>query len=331
MTRSESKLKVFIYVFISLAVVWSVAFKGPEQYEEVSQKLPSLKVDYHPHRSRFNTTKLALLVENRPLGHVPSLLLHMISVVPPEWPFLFLGSRESLDQVNASLPVRLHQETGKLRLREAPSNDTLPVKEVVNRMFTNSTFYEDFVDPAEWLFVFQTDSILCARSERSLNDWLKYDWVGAPWRADDRFGGSGGFSLRRMSRIKQVLQFQTRQDEGDAEDRWLVPRVGLLPGAQMANASQEASFGVEGVWHERPMGYHVAPDDLHHDVWDVEEHRQEIFKYCPEIKMILKMKLGRERCPPEPEPEPEPTPEPTPEARPDEGTAAEESPEEVEG
>lgn len=116
-----------------------------------------------------------------------------------------------------------------------------------------------------------------------------------PRNIDDRFGGSGGLSLRRISRIKQVLGFQSRQDEGDPEDRWLVNRLGLLPGAKMATPKIEAEFSVESIWHEKPMGYYVTPGGSI-NIWHDVGRRKQIYEYCPEIKMILKMKLERERC-----------------------------------
>lgn len=95
-----------------------------------------------------------------------------------------------------------------------------------------------------------------------------------------------------------MLSFQSRQDQNDAEDRWFVNRLGLLPGAKMANASLEAQFSVEGIWHESPMGYHVggSGDALPDEVWNDIERRKRIYDYCPEIKLVLKMKLERERC-----------------------------------
>jgi hypothetical protein len=46
------------------------------------------------------------------------------------------------------------------------------------------------------------------------------------------------------------------------------------------------------------MGYHVHVVDGHlpEEVWKKRENRQRIFDYCPEISMIMDMKLERERC-----------------------------------
>ena len=143
-----------------------------------------MKIDYHPNReakTHYNQRKVALLVETRTLGHTTPLLLHMISIVPPDWRFMFLGSDESVKQLNASLPVQMHQSSGKLDVRVTPKEFPATSPQAFNEMFTSPRFYDEVVYPAEWLLVFHSDSIMCANSNRSVDDWLDYDWVGAPW------------------------------------------------------------------------------------------------------------------------------------------------------
>ena len=161
---------------------WSVAYLNSLLFfQPVKDKLPSLKIDYHPSKSHFDETKLALLFDTQPRAYLAPLLLHTISVVPPEWPFVFLGTPESVERVNRSLPIQLHVASGKLKLEHIPSEYSIESSEDINRMMTNMTFYEKIVDPAEHLLLLHSDSILCARSRKSLNDWLDFDWVGAPW------------------------------------------------------------------------------------------------------------------------------------------------------
>jgi Protein of unknown function (DUF5672) len=117
---------------------------------------------------------------------------------------------------------------------------------------------------------------------------------------EDRFGGNGGLSLRRVSKVLEVLQFQTRLDNTFSEDQWMASRVGLVPGANMAPPAVEKEFAVEDIWIERPMGYHINPTvgpGNSHDVWDDPAKRRMIYEYCPEIKIILDMRLDRELCP----------------------------------
>ena len=105
----------------------------------------------------------------------------MIAVVPFEWRFAYVGSKESLARVRKSLPIKAYEDSGKLTLREVPAGFDASNNEGMHRMLTHMRFYEEVVDPAEWLLLFRADTILCAQSNQSLNDWLEYDWVGAPW------------------------------------------------------------------------------------------------------------------------------------------------------
>lgn len=96
----------------------------------------------------------------------------------------------------------------------------------------------------------------------------------------------------------QVLSFQTRQDDAESEDRWLTDRVKVLPGIKLPKAEVESSFVVEGIWHEKPMGFHLPSSDqnLLKGAWADADKRKKTFEYCPEVKMIMDMKLERERC-----------------------------------
>ena len=59
--------------------------------------------------------------------------------------------------------------------------DDLSVDEMGNRLLTNLTFYEEELRDVGWLLVWHSDAILCANAEKDLEDWIGWDWVGAPW------------------------------------------------------------------------------------------------------------------------------------------------------
>ncbi|KAI4201613.1 MAG: hypothetical protein LQ350_003092 [Teloschistes chrysophthalmus] len=295
---------------------WFLAFFGPSirGFLATVFNLPTIKTDFHPSRTPFEDRKLAMLVEVNPYGHLTALLLHMMAVIPYEWRFIYMGSKESIARLGRSLPITDYQKSKKLKMIEVPAGFDASTNEGMHRMLTHMRFYEEVVDPAEWFLLFRSDTILCAQSNQTVNDWLEYDWVGAPWlvlphlrttsahiqliltrRLDDRFGGNGALSLRRISGVKQVLRFQSRLNDSDPSDRWLSMRMGLLPDARMAPASKEAEFSVENVWHDKPMGYrldHHLPDS----VWGDQVQRKQIYEYCPEVKIIHEMKLERQRC-----------------------------------
>jgi len=249
--------------------------------------------------SPYDPTKLAFLVETRPIPHLPALFVHMMSVVPPEWHFLFMGSNESISHMRSSRVISQHETTGKLEMRLLPEKYSVTSRESISQMFTDPDLYSKDLAPAEHLLVFQPDSIFCVNSEQSLNDWLEWDWVGAPWGPTIQFGGNGGLSLRKVSRILEVLgKWKRRKGDGALEDLWLAQRLESLDGSRLPNATISKRFSVESVWDDRPMGYHVGWLGVHHEqIWDTEEQLNHIWRYCPEVKMILGMSLTQDKPP----------------------------------
>ncbi|KAH8798963.1 hypothetical protein F5882DRAFT_319344 [Hyaloscypha sp. PMI_1271] len=292
-------------------------------------RVPSISLEYgSPDISPYNASKVALLIENRVNPILAPLMIHFMSVVPPDWRFRFMGSLESVEFLNTSRAIRNHVASGKLDLTYIPANMTTASQEEISRFLTTLWLYETVLQPAEWLLVFQTDSMLCANSRQSLNNWLDYDWVGAPWNPSGRFGGNGGLSLRRVSRIIEILRYQTRLPDTEPEDVWLTDRLGHRPGAKLANGTASLTFSGEmfggeaekvgGKWkgkikdpmkagdlikgiddwrdgHYEPMGYHTggSGDTLHNGIWGTPEMRAHIWKYCPEVKMMLKMDAAK--------------------------------------
>ncbi|KAK4650138.1 hypothetical protein QC762_701980 [Podospora pseudocomata] len=301
-----------VFLLVSLALTWWFASLFPH-YKPVIQetfkarlndallKLPSIQVDWDTSvevSEAYNASKVAIIIEPRPLPHLVPHILYMMNVVPPEWRFVFIGSKSSVTGMEESAAVKHRQIIGKLDLMVLPEPWEIDSKEKVFRTLTDIRFYDEFLPGVEYLLKYEADSILCANSEDSLNDWLDWDFVGAPRRADDHFAGNGGLSLRRVSTIKRVLSFQARLNDSDPEDEWFGKRVYVLPGAKVASGVEEA-LAVEDVYREGAMGYHVRDggNNIADAVWKQPEQRKKIFQYCPELTMIMEMKLERQRCP----------------------------------
>ncbi|KAK7960969.1 hypothetical protein PG996_011610 [Apiospora saccharicola] len=303
-----------IIIVVSLAITWFIAGLIPQykpkieahfksRLDEARQKIPSVKIDWHPNqngddpRRNYNTSKVALLIEPRPLPHLVPQILHMITVVPPDWRFLFVGSNKSAISVGRSFATKHQQAIGKLDLLVLPEPWEIDSKEKVHRLLTDKRFYAEFLPGAEWLLKYEYDSILCANSNQSLNDWLNWDWAGAPRTADDKFAGNGGLSLRKVSAIQRVLKIQERQNDTQPEDEWFGQRVSVLPGARVASAA-DGQLAVEDTYIPNPMGFHVRDggNSLAPEVWKNHDQRKAIFDYCPELSLIMDMKLERERC-----------------------------------
>lgn len=231
--------------------------------------------------------RVALIIETRPAPVLPALLSHMISVLPPQWVVKLVGTNESFAPVLASRALNYHIASSKLQLVQLPNHYPMTNQETVSQTLTNITFYRDFMRPAEWILLFQTDSIMCAASDQSVDDWVdkNYAWVGAPWFANV-YGGNGGLSLRNVPAIVKLLENEQRPENySQWEDMWLSEKLDK----KAAIGADEISFSVESMYYEKPLGYHLRGSGtlLDATIWGNGTRKRQILEYCPEVKIVL--------------------------------------------
>ena len=231
--------------------------------------------------------RVALIIETRPAPVLPALLAHMISVLPPQWVVKMVGTNESFAPILSSRTLGYHIKSTKLQLVNLPNYYPMTSQETVSQTLTNITFYRDFMAPAEWILMFQTDSIMCAASNQTVDDWVdkNYSWVGAPW-FPDVYGGNGGLSLRNVSAIVNLLEREERPvGYRQWEDMWLSEKLG----DSAAIGADEVSFSVESMYYETPLGYHLRGSGtlLVAAIWANGTRKRQILEYCPEVKIVL--------------------------------------------
>ncbi|KAI1375931.1 hypothetical protein F4677DRAFT_446091 [Hypoxylon crocopeplum] len=263
------------------------------KFDETRQQTPLFNIE----RNSTNHSKVALLIEPRPIRHLAPQILHMISVVPLDWSFVFVGSGESVSSLYRSRAVRKQQTTGKLNLLVLPEPWEIDNKEKVDRLLADIRFYDEFLPRAKWILKYEYDSILCANSEKSLNDWLRYDWASLPSYNGDGSSSDEGLSLRRVSTIKRVLESHSRYDGSSPEEEWFRTRISTLPNTRVASNTRR-QLAMKGTYFPSLMGFHVGDSigQPSNGWWDNSALRMKILNYCPELSIIMDMKLEKERC-----------------------------------
>ncbi|KJZ72938.1 hypothetical protein HIM_07701 [Hirsutella minnesotensis 3608] len=301
-----------LLIVTSLALTWWLAHVSSRykaaveaefstRIEQARNKIPNVMLDWTADDravSPYNASKLALLIEPRPVPHLVPLIMHMISVAPPDWRFLFIGSAWSVYAVQRAPAIKHQQAVGKLTVLKLPKPWAIDRPEDVFRILTDNRFYDEFMPGVEWILKYEHDSILCANAPRSLDEWLDWSWAGAPRTAEDRLSVSGGLTLRRVSAMKRVLAFQNRHNDSEPEDEWFSKRLSSMPSEKIASR-EDSPFAGQNVFVDRPMGFHIpgGGSGLDQNIWEDPDMRDGIFTYCPELSMIMDMKLERERCP----------------------------------
>ncbi|KAF7554750.1 hypothetical protein G7046_g6721 [Stylonectria norvegica] len=304
--------KLRLVLLLSLVLTWWLAHVSPSytsifrasvssRIHDAKRRIPTVVVNWHPRqipKDHYNSTKLALLIEPRPIPQLIPLVLHMIAIVPPDWRFLYIGSAESVLMLGRAHAVQHHQLNGKLDLEVLPPPWEMQRKEDVSRILTDINFYDKVLPGVEWLFKYETDSILCANSERSLDDWLGWSWAGLGRIDSGHPTDSRGLSIRRVSAVRRILSFQERFNDTEPENEWFRKRFESLPGEQARKLMNGEPMDEKTLVH-RPLGYHVPADGstLGGEMWRDPGSRKSILEYCPELSIIMEMKLERERCP----------------------------------
>ncbi|KAM4068031.1 hypothetical protein HRG_009674 [Hirsutella rhossiliensis] len=317
---------------VCLGVVLALILTVTLLYKQSGVVLPQVTFGYAS-QPPVDKSKVALLVEDRPQPLLAPTLLHFIYALPPDWHFRFMGSQASVAHVNKSAAIREQVRAGKLDLTYIPSNLSTAGQEMISRFLTTLWLYETVLQPAEMLLVFQSDSMVCANSKHNMDEYIQYDWVGAPWNPAGRWGGNGGLSIRRVSRIIDILRNQKRIENSEPEDVWLSERLGHHPQGRVASGPVSLAFSgelnsgepeqvlgpsgsqhdnkshslpkvgrpseyIKGIddWrdgHYEPMGYHIGGANyLSGSIWGTPEKREHIWKYCPEVKMIVQTDMA---------------------------------------
>lgn len=129
-------------------------------------EIPKVSLDWH--KPKYNPTKVALLIENRPEGMLAPHMLHMISVIPPDWKAQFMGSDESLAYINSSRAIQYQVSIGKLDLTYIPKNMSVAGQEQISQFLTTLWIYDTVLHPAENLLLFQTDSMVHCPCEQTV-------------------------------------------------------------------------------------------------------------------------------------------------------------------
>ncbi|TGJ87747.1 hypothetical protein E0Z10_g995 [Xylaria hypoxylon] len=267
--------------------------EGPGGLESPEPVAASVAVNKH-------TDRVAVIIEDRPLANLIPILLHFHSVLGPKWPIIFYTTQQTADTLLNSAPLSRAVAFSEIEVRYLPVNTTFDSHASVSVFLTSPFLWTDLA-PYLKILLFQADSILCSASPAHVDEFLDYDFIGAPINKQFGTGFNGGLSLRNRELALRVIErwdFGVDSAADDAptewkfEDQWFHTRlrelgedaelVGEL-GIQVNLPDQETAgrFSGETTWVERqrPLGFHQPHR------WQ-SNHMDDIMQYCPEVGMI---------------------------------------------
>lgn len=214
-------------------------------------------VDYIPLIPK-NTNYYAVIIEprNHPdlLTVIKSTMFHLNETDSPiKWGLqIFHGNqnKELVENIQLSL-----------------NNVLLTNMEVDNLTNIEHSEYMEGVDfwgkvKGDKALIFQTDSLLL---RGGIDEFLDYDYVGAPWRKpkEGQWIGNGGLSLRTVAKMKEIC-YKNPVTEQIWEDIYFMKH---MKGVGVADIETAMRFSMEDVFSPNPLGVHnpirhIGPEQL---------------------------------------------------------------------
>jgi len=126
------------------------------------------------------------------------------------------------------------------------------------------TIYENFNDNVKRLLLFQTDTILL---KDNIEDFFKYDFIGAAWCFSPYKGCNGGLSLRNRQKMLEICKSHKCTENEDGFFSYTHENMlNLVPILEDKN-----KFSMETIWCDDPMGMHRAYGHHKNNEKEIEE------------------------------------------------------------
>jgi len=192
---------------------------------------------------------------------------------------LFHGTNNRQDILTSE--IRRYVDTGQVTLYELRT-DKLDAP-MYNALFLSKAFWEAMISRGK-IFVFQTDSCICKKSEFSLNDFLRFDYIGSR-RSRKRpiglilDGGSGGLSIRDWQKSVKCLEVFPPPLWKGGEDGYFAFHIELL-GGKVGKNRDCGKFSTQNIFSHKSYGAHKI-SLLSRD------QKLKFVGYCPEAKFLL--------------------------------------------
>ena len=186
----------------------------------------------------------AVIVEPRSHPALPFVLQNMVTNLSDDWKILIFHGKDNKEYVQQI--VEKMENSSRFLTPIQLEIDNLSLEQY-NAVLMNHAFYRCI--PTETILIFQSDTMILEPSQ--LEQFLSYDYVGAPWKSGHV--GNGGLSLRKKSKMlaisTTVNHFHVNEDVYFSMQR-------VIP-VKKPNFEMAQQFAVETVFHPSPFGIHA--------------------------------------------------------------------------
>lgn len=164
--------------------------------------------------------------------------------------------------------------------------DNLDSMEYSKLLATKSIIY-DHID-TEMFLIFQTDSMIFKENAHLINNFLEYDYVGAPWRITNyhhtkmcNYIGNGGFSLRNKKKMLEIIEYidwnKLTEFVDKLEDLFFSTNYENI-NVKKPEYNKACTFCVDEVFNDTPFACHKPWLHPHYELLKIKYPECEILK-----------------------------------------------------
>jgi hypothetical protein len=190
----------------------------------------------------------AVIIEPRKHKAFEFVLKNFFENLSDEWGFIIFHGKDNKEYIENILYNNLMQFKNRIDKIIQLDTDNLTSSQYSN--ICKSPYFYKCID-TEVLLIFQTDTIII--NKNIINDFLQYDYVGAPWI--NKLVGNGGLSLRKKSKMIEITEKVNSQFTDNEDNYFCYQQIVQLNRPLFEEAQR---FSVETIFHEKSFGIHAC-------------------------------------------------------------------------
>lgn len=205
---------------------------------------------YSPNISHFkDQDNIAVIVEPRIMKELLYVIYNLHNKLP-KWRIQVFCGILNYDYIKKSKIYNLLNKKGLIYITKLNVDNLTPV--LYSDLLKTKKFWNEIRGGN--ILIFQTDSCIC---NSKINNFLKYDYVGAPWKYGWSYGGSvgnGGLSFRKKNKMLEIIDKCKSNKIEDVYFSFGCPGVNI----KKPSFNEGKQFSVESEYYHKPFAVHAA-------------------------------------------------------------------------
>ena len=202
----------------------------------------------------------AVIIEPRIHNALEFVLNNFFTNLDEDWSFMIFFGTDNKQYLFNMIKQKFYHMINRIKLINLGTNN-LSIRNY-NHILYNKNFY-DLIE-TEIFLIFQTDSIIRNKYKYFINAFLNYDYVGAPWadpykvfgKNDCNFVGNGGLSLRRKSKMLEIINKNYDLSCSNINEDYFFTRSYKNVKLNVPDVEFAKHFSIESVFNYESFGVH---------------------------------------------------------------------------